>query len=83
MRMISSAPPAPQTMARQSWISELVALLERWRSTFQAWRIERAAIYQLSSLSDRQLKDIGLDRSQIMGAVRNRTTCGHPFSRYY
>jgi uncharacterized protein YjiS (DUF1127 family) len=82
MRTISGAPPAPQAMARQSWVSELVVSLERCWSGFQARRFERAAINQLSSLSDRQLKDIGLDRSEIIGAVngrmaRERVFCGY------
>jgi uncharacterized protein YjiS (DUF1127 family) len=80
---IYDAPPAPEAIVRQSWVGELVVSLGRWWSVFQAWRFERAAINQLSSLSDRQLKDIGLDRSEIMGAVRNQVTRGHTPSRYY
>jgi uncharacterized protein YjiS (DUF1127 family) len=34
------------------------------------WRIEQAAIAQLWSMSDRELKDIGLSRSEITSAVR-------------
>jgi uncharacterized protein YjiS (DUF1127 family) len=37
------------------------------------WRIERAAIDQLSAMSDRQLKDIGLTRSEIVAAARGFT----------
>jgi uncharacterized protein YjiS (DUF1127 family) len=34
------------------------------------WRIERAAVDQLAAMSDRQLKDIGLTRSEIVAAAR-------------
>ncbi len=47
----------PMRLARQSWVSELE--LKRWRSAYRTWRLEQVAINQLSSLSDRQLKDIG------------------------
>jgi uncharacterized protein YjiS (DUF1127 family) len=47
-----------------------------------AWRIEQAAIAQLVSMSDRALKDIGLTRGQIPGAVRGEVR-DQPFSRYY
>lgn len=59
-------------MVWRSRLSELVALWKRWRSAYKSWLVERAAITQLSSLSDRQLKDIGLNRSEIIDAVRGR-----------
>jgi uncharacterized protein YjiS (DUF1127 family) len=37
-----------------------------------AWRARRAAAAELSGLSDRELADIGLTRSQIPQAVKNR-----------
>jgi uncharacterized protein YjiS (DUF1127 family) len=37
------------------------------------WRIERRAIFELSSMTDWDLKDIGIARSEIMGAVRGVT----------
>jgi len=40
----------------------------RWRS-YVTRQIERAAIIQLHRMSDRQLRDIGLTRSQIEWAV--------------
>jgi uncharacterized protein YjiS (DUF1127 family) len=73
MSTMSSAPPAPQEMAGQSrdLIKDLVATLSRWCVAYLTWRIERAAITQLESMSDRQLSDIGISRSEIMGAVRD------------
>ena len=44
--------------------------LMRWWAAYTTWRIERLAIDRLEAMSDRQLKDIGLVRSQIALAVR-------------
>jgi uncharacterized protein YjiS (DUF1127 family) len=38
---------------------------------FAAWRRYRTAISQLSSLDDRMLRDIGLDRASIPYAAQN------------
>ena len=83
MSTISSARAAPRGMAVQSWISRLVATLERWLVAYMTWRIEQAAIAQLWSMSDRELKDIGLTRSEIIGAVRGEAACDRGFGRYY
>jgi uncharacterized protein YjiS (DUF1127 family) len=83
MSTISNAPAAAQGTTGHPWTGRLAAALKRWWVAFITWRLERAAINQLSSLSDRQLKDIGLDRSEIMGAVSNRVTPGHTLGRYY
>jgi len=79
VRTISSLQPAPQAMRFR--LSELVAPWKRWRSAYKTWLVERAAITQLSSLSDRQLKDIGLNRSEIIDAVRGRGAREHVSSR--
>jgi uncharacterized protein YjiS (DUF1127 family) len=81
VRTISSPRPAPQAMVWRSRLTELVALWKRWRSAYKTWRLERAAITQLSSLSERQLKDIGLNRSEIIDAVRGRVAREHVSSR--
>jgi uncharacterized protein YjiS (DUF1127 family) len=78
MSTICRAPAAPQEMAGRSWARDLVkdlvknlgATLNRWCVAYLTWRIERAAITQLGSMSDRQLSDIGISRSEIMGAVQ-------------
>ncbi len=80
MNTSSSAPAAAQ--GRHPWTGRLAAALKRWWAAYISWLLERVAINQLSSLSDRQLKDIGLDRSEIMGAVRNGVSRGHTLSRY-
>jgi uncharacterized protein YjiS (DUF1127 family) len=48
------------------------AAVKRWCDAYVAWRIEEAAVAQLKAMSDRELKDIGLVRSQIEIAVRGR-----------
>ena len=78
--MIYKARPALPVLVWQSWLSELCARFKRWWSSYLTWRLERAAIRQVSSLSDRQLKDIGLDRSEIMRAVREQKR--RAFSRH-
>jgi uncharacterized protein YjiS (DUF1127 family) len=45
------------------------AAIKHWWSAYINWRLQRAAVAHLCSLSDRQLKDIGLTRSQIRSAV--------------
>jgi uncharacterized protein YjiS (DUF1127 family) len=60
----------------------MAAILKRPWEAYLTRRIEQAAITQLLSMSDRELKDIGLSRSQIPGAVRGEPGA-RPFSRYY
>jgi uncharacterized protein YjiS (DUF1127 family) len=83
MRTISRARPAPQIILWQSWLHLVWASLKHWWSSYRTWHFERVAIRQLGSLSDRQLKDIGLDRSEIIRAVKFRTKRWPRFSHYY
>jgi uncharacterized protein YjiS (DUF1127 family) len=70
MSTISGAPNAAQGMFALSGFDRLRATLTRWWVAYMTWRIERAAIIQLQSMGDRDLKDIGLTRSSITRAVR-------------
>jgi uncharacterized protein YjiS (DUF1127 family) len=72
MSTISGAPNAAQGMFAPSGFDRLRATLTRWWVAYMTWRIERAAIIQLQSMGDRDLKDIGLTRSSITRAVRFR-----------
>ena len=93
MSTMSRAPTAPQELAGQSWTKDLVkdlvknlvkglgATLNRWCVAYLTWRIERAAITQLWSMSDRQLRDIGISRSEIDSAVRGEAERIRAFSR--
>ena len=55
----------------------LAATLKRWQQAHNKRRIERAAIAALCSMSDLQLKDIGLTRTEITSAASRRS-----FRRY-
>jgi uncharacterized protein YjiS (DUF1127 family) len=46
------------------------ATVRRWCIAYMTWRMQAAVIAHLRSKSDRELKDIGLDRSQIEAQVR-------------
>lgn len=59
---------------RQSGACEFFGRMARvvrhgW-TLYRAWYVQEATIAYLKTLSDRQLKDIGLTRSQIDCAVR-------------
>jgi uncharacterized protein YjiS (DUF1127 family) len=52
-----------------STIYGLLETIERWWVAYLTWQLERAAIAHLALLSDRELKDIELHRSQPPAAV--------------
>ena len=68
MSTIYSA-PAARSMAERQF--SVLATLRQWYVTYMGWRVERAAIAHLHAMSDRQLNDIGLMRSQVAQAVPN------------
>jgi uncharacterized protein YjiS (DUF1127 family) len=83
MKTILPTWPAPQIVISQSWTANVLTRLQHLWSAFLTPRLQRSAINQLNSLSHRQLKNNGLDRSEIIGAVRRPTTRGFRFARYY
>jgi uncharacterized protein YjiS (DUF1127 family) len=60
-----SAPIWAQTLTEQFGGRQLVATLIRLWGAYLHWRIDRQAITRLRSMSDAQLDDIGLVRSEI------------------
>lgn len=52
-------------------------------TAFITWRQQRAAVAHLKSMSDRELKDIGLTRSQIECAVMGERARDGAISRFY
>ena len=64
-------------------LRELGRTLASWWVAYMNWRLEQLAIRRLSSMSDRQLKDIGVSRSQIEFAVGSKIEQRPMFSRYY
>jgi uncharacterized protein YjiS (DUF1127 family) len=75
IRAIFSVAPMRRLKAQLFWSSDPINALNRWRSAYKAWRREQAATFELASLSDRDLKDIGLNRCEIARAVRFRPRC--------
>jgi len=78
---ISTNPASSEALAGNSWT--LAAVLKRWSMAYLSWRLEQAAIVQLGALSDCELKDIGLRRCEIEGAVRSEPKSERVFDRYY
>ena len=73
MSMSSLAPPAAQDAVAEPQADGCLAVLKRWWSAYMIRRMETAAIDRLRSMSDRELKDIGLTRASIVPAVRVRS----------
>jgi uncharacterized protein YjiS (DUF1127 family) len=51
-------------------LTRLAATALRLWLAYINWRIQRLALAELHSMSDRQLNDLGLPRSQISSAVK-------------
>src|SRR5262245_13725973 len=80
-KMIMNTPlctPAAEGGRARSRIRAPIATLKTWCMAYLTRRIERVAILQLQAMSDRQLEDIGLTRSQIEGAVRGESRSRAP-----
>ena len=60
----------------------LSAAVRSWWKAYLTRRNERLAILQLYAMSDRELRDIGVTRSRIEGAVRGELD-QRPFGRHY
>jgi uncharacterized protein YjiS (DUF1127 family) len=59
--------------AAQSAARSVVRTFKRCWAACMAWQREWRAIAELSSMSDRDLRDIGVNRCEILGAVRGDT----------
>ena len=70
MSTISTAPASSEAFARNSWTTRPATALKRWWMAYLTWRLEQTAIAQLEALSDRELRDIGLTRSEIECSVK-------------
>lgn len=75
------------TAARQSGAASrilgmLAAAPKRLLTAFITWRAQQAALAHLQAMSDRELKDIGLSRSQIEFAVMGERARDRVYSRY-
>ena len=59
-------------------VGGLVSALRRLVGGVSRWRRRRSAIRMLQALSDHHLRDIGLDRSQIVSRVEVTIETGDP-----
>jgi uncharacterized protein YjiS (DUF1127 family) len=62
----------PHVYIGNSVLLPALATLKRWWLAYMTWRIERAAIATLASMSDRDLNDLGIGRCGIPGAVKGQ-----------
>jgi uncharacterized protein YjiS (DUF1127 family) len=67
-----SSPVDGQADTGGSVATTIAAAAKRLWTAFATWRLEQAAIILLNSMSDQDLKDIGVARSEISIAVRGR-----------
>jgi uncharacterized protein YjiS (DUF1127 family) len=74
MSTISSAHAPARFKAKRSPADRLAAVFGRMWVAYITWRLEQAIINQLESMSDRDLKDIGFTRSEIVSAVKGDLT---------
>jgi uncharacterized protein YjiS (DUF1127 family) len=70
MIMSISTTVGPHEQAGGGALGALGGAVKRLLAAYIAWRLEQSAIAVLRTMSDRELKDIGLSRSDIMSAVR-------------
>jgi uncharacterized protein YjiS (DUF1127 family) len=82
MSITFPAPRSAQTIAKPRWTAGPLAALKRLWVTYNNWRTEQAAVAALQALTDRELKDIGLTRGDIMHAARDLTVGDRPPSRH-
>jgi uncharacterized protein YjiS (DUF1127 family) len=81
MITLSSTAARLQSVATQP--SRLIARVQSWWVAYLDRRMQRSAIFQLEALSDRELRDIGLRRCEIEGAVKGELKREPAFNRRY
>lgn len=79
MSMISSISTQRATAAGSS-VQVVSSIVKRWWVVYMHWRMERLTVARLHAMSDRQLKDIGIVRSDIEFAVKHGTGRDRIFS---
>ena len=72
MNAISNAVTSTQRLSGQPWKARLAANLKRWWTAYVTWRAEQATADQLAAMSDRELRDIGLSRTEVDSAVKSK-----------
>lgn len=64
---------APQRTDVGSIVRAVGGAIARWWTAYTIWRMEQWVIGRLMAMSDRQLSDIGIERSQIASAVKGES----------
>ena len=70
MSMNWTVPFAAPNKIGELWLRRLIAAVARRWIAYRRRRVEQYAMAQLNGMSDHNLKDIGLCRSEIASAVR-------------
>jgi uncharacterized protein YjiS (DUF1127 family) len=65
-----SSPSTQREIAAGGVVHVVMSALKRYWVAYTSWRMEQLTIARLRAMSDRELKDIGLVRSQIEFAAR-------------
>jgi uncharacterized protein YjiS (DUF1127 family) len=81
--IMSTIATAHQHSASGSIVGKVAAAFKRLWVAYITWRIEQAAMAHLRSMSDRELEDLGLSRSQIEDAVAGKRASDRVLTRYY
>ena len=74
---------ARQSSADSSVVGKLTTATKRLLTAFITWRAQQVALAHLRAMSDRELNDIGLSRSQIEFAVIGERARDRVYGRYY
>jgi len=83
MSTTMSAATPTQRLRKHFWATSPTMTMKWLWESYVRRRKESAAVSQLCSMSDRDLKDVGLTRAQVMGAVAGELARDRIFSRYY
>jgi uncharacterized protein YjiS (DUF1127 family) len=78
-----SSTSAQHKSASSRILGTLAATPKYLWTTFIGWRVKQAALFHLHSMSDRELEDIGISRSQIECSVAGERARDRVFSRHY
>jgi len=73
MEAILRASPLLHGRTAQSLNRSVLQTFKRWWAAYITWRNEQRSIAELLSMNDRDLRDIGINRCEILRAVRGDT----------
>jgi uncharacterized protein YjiS (DUF1127 family) len=77
-----TVPFSAQTKVGDQCLRRVIASAGGLWGAYRRWRAEQRAIDQLSAMSDRELQDIGLIRSEIDSAVMISPSAAAPWGNH-